>query len=85
MKQITIHIRIGGRSYPATIDPGREEVVRKAARTLEASMTSLKQSYPGLDIQDQLALTALNVQSGLLEFEHTAERSLLAVEAALIG
>ena len=85
MKQITIQIRIGGRTYPAQIPLEGEEVVRKAAKELEIQMQIFANQFPGIDIQDQLALTALNVQSRLMDIEGAAERAIAAVECSLQG
>lgn len=85
MKQITIHIRIGGRSYPAQIPSEREEMVRKAAKEVEAQIQKFAQQFSGIDIQDQLALTALNAQTRLIDVEQAAEQSLQRLEASLLG
>jgi cell division protein ZapA len=57
--KLKIKISIADRVYPLTIDPSREEGLRKAAKSIEVMMKQLEQSYAVRDKQDLLAMCAL--------------------------
>ncbi|WP_164510889.1 cell division protein ZapA [Nonlabens xiamenensis] len=57
--RLKIKISIADRVYPLTIDPSREEGLRKAAKNIEAMIKQLEQSYAVRDKQDVLAMCAL--------------------------
>lgn len=57
--KLKIKISIADRVYPLTIDPSREEGLRKAAKSIEAMIKQLEQSYAVRDKQDVLAMCAL--------------------------
>ncbi len=57
--KLKIKISIADRVYPLTIDPSREEGLRKAAKSIQAMIKQLEQSYAVRDKQDVLAMCAL--------------------------
>jgi cell division protein ZapA (FtsZ GTPase activity inhibitor) len=57
--KLKIKISVADRVYPLTIDPSREEGLRKAAKSIEVMMKQLEQSYAVRDKQDLLAMCAL--------------------------
>jgi cell division protein ZapA (FtsZ GTPase activity inhibitor) len=57
--KLKIKISIADRVYPLTIDPSREEGLRKAAKSIEVMIKQLEQSYAVRDKQDLLAMCAL--------------------------
>jgi cell division protein ZapA (FtsZ GTPase activity inhibitor) len=57
--KLKIKISVADRVYPLTIDPSREEGLRKAAKSIEAMIKQLEQSYAVRDKQDLLAMCAL--------------------------
>jgi cell division protein ZapA len=57
--KLKIKISIADRVYPLTIDPSREEGLRKAAKGIEVMIKQLEQSYAVRDKQDLLAMCAL--------------------------
>ena len=59
MSSLSIKVNIGGRTYPLTISRDEEEQIRKAAADINKNIDSLKQNYAVKDIQDLLAMTAL--------------------------
>jgi cell division protein ZapA len=59
MDKLKIKISIADRVYPLTIDPSREEGLRKAAKSIEVMVKQLEQSYAVRDKQDVLAMCAL--------------------------
>lgn len=57
--QLKIKISVADRVYPLTIDPSREEGLRKAAKHIEIMIKQLEQNYAVRDKQDLLAMCAL--------------------------
>ena len=63
MSQLSIKVNIAGRTYPLTIERSEEEMIRKAADNINASIKDLKENYAVKDIQDLLAMTALQLST----------------------
>ena len=59
MSELSIKVVIGGRTYPLTIDRSEEEKNRKAVSEIEKNVKDLKNNYAVVDMQDLLAMTAL--------------------------
>ena len=63
MSQLSIKVNIAGRPYPLTIERSEEEMIRKAADNINASIKDLKENYAVKDMQDLLAMTALQLST----------------------
>jgi cell division protein ZapA (FtsZ GTPase activity inhibitor) len=63
MDQLSIKVNIAGRSYPLTIERSEEEMIRKAADNINESVKNLKENYAVKDIQDLLAMAALQLST----------------------
>lgn len=63
MGQLSIKVNIAGRTYPLTIERSEEEMIRKAADNINASINDLKENYAVKDMQDLLAMTALQLST----------------------
>ena len=63
MGQLSIKVNIAGRTYPLTIERSEEEMIRKAADNINASIKNLKENYAVKDMQDLLAMTALELST----------------------
>ena len=63
MSQLSIKVNIAGRTYPLTIERSEEEMIRKAADNINDSVKNLKENYAVKDIQDLLAMTALQLST----------------------
>jgi len=63
MGQLSIKVNIAGRTYPLTIERSEEEMIRKAADNINESVKNLKEDYAVKDIQDLLAMTALQLST----------------------
>ena len=59
MSELSIKVVIGGRTYPLTINRSEEEKIRKAVSEIEKNVKDLKNNYAVVDMQDLLAMTAL--------------------------
>ena len=63
MSQLSIKVNIAGRTYPLTIERSEEEMIRKAADNINESIKDLKENYAVKDMQDLLAMTALQLST----------------------
>lgn len=61
MDKLSLKIIIAGRTYPLTIKKEEEEVIRNAAEKINANIKKLQGSYAVKDMQDLLAMTALQM------------------------
>jgi cell division protein ZapA (FtsZ GTPase activity inhibitor) len=57
----SIKLTIAGRTYPLTIDESEKEAVLKAAEQINATIKNLQENYAVRDIQDLLAMSALQI------------------------
>jgi len=79
MSSLSIKVNIGGRIYPLTIARNEEEQIRKAAADINKNIDKLKENYAVKDIQDLLAMTALQYadksvgENDSVEFEKLTE------------
>lgn len=65
MSEISIKLNIGNRTYPLTINAHEEEPIRMAAKLINDHIKTLQESYAVKDMQDLLAMAALQVASKL--------------------
>lgn len=65
MSELSIRVVIAGRTYPLTVDAEEEEFVRKAARSIDEKINELKDQYAVNDMQDFLAMVALEFSTRL--------------------
>ena len=68
-EKLSIRIQIGGRHYPLSIAPEKEEVIRKAAKLLNERMKSYQDNFAVQDTQDLLSMSALELGVRLMEVE----------------
>ncbi|MEX1190986.1 MAG: cell division protein ZapA [Brumimicrobium sp.] len=61
MGKTSIKVILAGRNYPLTINEGEEEVVREAVDGINNSIKRLQENYAVKDMQDLLAMTALQL------------------------
>lgn len=66
MSEVSIKVSIGTRTYPLSVDPKEEELVRVAAKNVNDSLKALQENYAVKDQQDLLAMTALQMATQLL-------------------
>jgi cell division protein ZapA (FtsZ GTPase activity inhibitor) len=61
MEKVSLKIVIAGRTYPLTIKAEEEAAVREAADRINTNIQKLQGSYAVKDMQDLLAMTALQM------------------------
>lgn len=61
MGKLSIKVVLAGRTYPLTINEGEEEKVRAAVDSINRNIKMLQDNYAVKDMQDLLAMTALQL------------------------
>ena len=80
MSELSIKVVIGGRTYPLTIDRSEEEKIRKAVSEIEKNVKDLKNNYAVVDMQDLLAMTALEYATDSVKKNSSVEIDNLSKE-----
>ena len=65
--KLSIRVNIADRYYPLKIDRGDEEKIRKAAKMINDRVLQYKQRYTDKDVQDFLAMAALQYVIKVIE------------------
>lgn len=71
MSKLSIKVIVAGRNYPLTVNEGEEEKIREAADTINNSIKKLQDNYAVKDMQDLLAMTALQLATKITEAKPT--------------
>jgi cell division protein ZapA len=77
--KLSIRINVADRYYPLKISREDEEGIRKAARMINEKVLQYKQKYVDKDIQDFLAMAALQYVIRLLKLESDEENNDLSL------
>ena len=73
MDKVSLKIIIAGRTYPLTIKKEEEAAIKAAADQINANIKKLQGSYAVKDMQDLLAMTALQLASKSPKVESNKE------------
>lgn len=73
--KLSIRVNVADRYYPLKVESENEERIRKAARLINEKVLQYKQRYVDKDIQDFLAMAALQYVIRLIEIEDNEEDS----------
>ncbi len=71
--RLSIRVNVADRYYPLKIGRDEEEKIRKAARLINEKVLQYKQKYVDKDIQDFLAMAALQYVIQLLEVKNKVD------------
>jgi cell division protein ZapA (FtsZ GTPase activity inhibitor) len=71
--KLSIRVNIADRYYPLKVERENEEKIRKAARMINEKVLQYKQRYTDKDVQDFLAMAALQYVIKLTEEEENLE------------
>lgn len=63
MAKHSIKVVVGGRTYPLSVEESEEQRVLKAAEDINKAIKVLQSNYAVRDMQDLLAMTALQLAS----------------------
>lgn len=61
MGKLSLKVVVAGRTYPLTVNHGEEAKVTKAAEDINRAIKMLQDNYAVKDMQDLLAMTALQL------------------------
>jgi cell division protein ZapA (FtsZ GTPase activity inhibitor) len=67
--KLSIRVNVADRYYPLKVEREDEEKIRKAARLINEKVLQYKQRYTDKDVQDFLAMAALQYVIKLIEEE----------------
>ncbi len=68
--KLSIRVNVADRYYPLKVDRNDEEKIRKAAKMINEKILQYKQRYNDKDLQDFLAMAALQFVIKLIESEN---------------
>ena len=63
MAKLSVEVVVGGRTYPLSVDENEEKRVLNAAKDINNAIKLLQDNYDVKDMQDLLAMTALQIAS----------------------
>jgi len=69
MQEQSIELLIAGRTYPLKIEESEVEIVQKAALLINQKLKDLELKYGVKDIQNLLAMTALQIATQLIDVD----------------
>ena len=75
--KLSIRVNVADRYYPLKVERENEERIRKAARLINEKVLQYKQRYTDKDVQDFLAMAALQYVIKLTEEEEKIEKDYL--------
>ncbi len=78
MAKLSIKVVVAGRNYPLTVDESEKASVEKAAEDINRRIQVLRDNYAVKDVQDLLAMTALQIAVKKQSGDHTAPSSTVA-------
>ncbi|MDZ7739025.1 MAG: cell division protein ZapA [Bacteroidales bacterium] len=71
--KLSIRVNVADRYYPLKVSRDEEEGIRKAARMINEKVLQYKQKYVDKDIQDFLAMAALQYVIQLIDLDGKVE------------
>ncbi len=82
--KLSIRVNVADRFYPLRVDRDDEERIRKAAKLINDKVLQYKQRYNDKDVQDFLAMAALQYVIKTLEMENSQDASPLVNAVSLL-
>jgi len=83
MSKLSLKIVIAGRTYPLTVNEGEDAKIIKAADDINRAIKMLQENYAVKDMQDLLAMTALQLATKSTSTTTTNSNELEKVEQSL--
>ena len=75
--KLSIRVNVADRYYPLKVEREDEEKIRRAARMINEKVLQYKQRYSDKDVQDFLAMAALQYVIRLLDDEEKVSKDYL--------
>lgn len=73
--KLSIRVNVADRYYPLKIERSDEEKIRRAAKMINERIAQYQQRYADKDVQDFLAMAALQFVIKMLDTENKLEES----------
>jgi cell division protein ZapA (FtsZ GTPase activity inhibitor) len=85
MSKMSLKVVVAGRTYPLTVTEGEQVRVTKAAEDINHAIKTLQENYAVKDMQDLLAMTALQLatKSAPSQVETTKSTDYSSIEIKL--
>lgn len=83
MSKVSLKIVVAGRTYPLTVNEGEQAKVLKAADDINKSIKLLQDNYAVKDMQDLLAMTALQLATKSTSGVQKSQEDYSEVEGSL--
>ncbi len=84
-EKLSIKVNIADRYYPLKIEGKDEEKIRKAAKLINEKILQYKQKYIDKDIQDFLAMAALQFVTKTIEMDHAVDNSQMIEDLKILN
>jgi cell division protein ZapA (FtsZ GTPase activity inhibitor) len=72
MSKLSLKIVVAGRTYPLTVNEGEDAKILKAADDINRAIKMLQENYAVKDMQDLLAMTALQLATKASSNQNTS-------------
>jgi cell division protein ZapA len=82
--KLSIRVNVADRYYPLRVERDDEERIRKAAKLINEKVLQYKQRYNDKDVQDFLAMAALQYVIKSLEIENNQDAGPLVEAVTLL-
>lgn len=85
MAKLSLKVVVAGRTYPLSVSEDEKEKVEKAASEINKAVKTLQDNYAVKDMQDLLAMTALQlaVKEGKKPVDNSSSETLKDIESSL--
>ncbi|SFC79697.1 cell division protein ZapA [Parapedobacter composti] len=83
MGEISIKINIADRIYPLRVDMEEEEVIRRAAKSINDRIKEFQENYAVRDKQDLLSMCVLHYATGMLKAERRSNADEVGIVKAV--
>ena len=83
MSKISLKIVVAGRTYPLTVNEGEDIKIIKAADDINRAIKLLQENYAVKDMQDLLAMTALQLATKPQASSSSSSHEITDVENSL--
>lgn len=83
MSKISLKIVVAGRTYPLTVNEGEDVKIIKAADDINRAIKLLQENYAVKDMQDLLAMTALQLATKPQSTQMSSSNDVTDIENSL--
>lgn len=85
MEKLSIKVNIADRYYPLKVESKDEERIRRAAKLINEKILQYKKRYSDKDIQDFLAMAALQFVTKIIDIEDKTDNTPLIEDLKILN